>query len=132
MQLVTIAVKNLTGGMREQLPPQTKGIVIMLATLRAWRQRLEWLGQSTQMTSSSDVADILDAVSKITGVTSTELVSRRRQKEYVRARHIAIQLMIEMTDLSYVQIGSALNKDCLLYTSPSPRDGLLSRMPSSA
>ena len=26
----------------------------------------------------------------------------------------------------------ALGKDCLLYTSPSPRDGLLSRMPSSA
>ena len=27
---------------------------------------------------------------------------------------------------------AALDKDCLLYTSPSPRDGLLSRMPSSA
>ena len=26
----------------------------------------------------------------------------------------------------------ALRRDCLLYTSPSPRDGLLSRMPSSA
>ena len=26
----------------------------------------------------------------------------------------------------------APSKDCLLYTSPSPRDGLLSRMPSSA
>ena len=26
----------------------------------------------------------------------------------------------------------AVIKDCLLYTSPSPRDGLLSRMPSSA
>ena len=25
-----------------------------------------------------------------------------------------------------------MSKDCLLYTSPSPRDGLLSRMPSSA
>ena len=25
-----------------------------------------------------------------------------------------------------------LGEDCLLYTSPSPRDGLLSRMPSSA
>ena len=25
-----------------------------------------------------------------------------------------------------------LDADCLLYTSPSPRDGLLSRMPSSA
>ena len=34
------------------------------------------------------------------------------------------------------EIESALklvkNRDCLLYTSPSPRDGLLSRMPSSA
>ena len=27
---------------------------------------------------------------------------------------------------------SKMHKDCLLYTSPSPRDGLLSRMPSSA
>ena len=27
---------------------------------------------------------------------------------------------------------TTLFKDCLLYTSPSPRDGLLSRMPSSA
>ena len=27
---------------------------------------------------------------------------------------------------------SANSKSCLLYTSPSPRDGLLSRMPSSA
>ena len=26
----------------------------------------------------------------------------------------------------------ALSRTCLLYTSPSPRDGLLSRMPSSA
>ena len=36
----------------------------------------------------------------------------------------------------YLSMRSALTKgyptDCLLYTSPSPRDGLLSRMPSSA
>ena len=31
-----------------------------------------------------------------------------------------------------VYIGNALRLVCLLYTSPSPRDGLLSRMPSSA
>ena len=30
-----------------------------------------------------------------------------------------------------IPLGEA-SKDCLLYTSPSPRDGLLSRMPSSA
>ena len=35
-----------------------------------------------------------------------------------------------------IQIKQTIKKDqfttCLLYTSPSPRDGLLSRMPSSA
>ena len=31
-----------------------------------------------------------------------------------------------------VGLGYGKAKDCLLYTSPSPRDGLLSRMPSSA
>ena len=44
------------------------------------------------------------------------------------------------TPLSWVQQGqeekvlalAAQNGICLLYTSPSPRDGLLSRMPSSA
>ena len=29
-------------------------------------------------------------------------------------------------------IRNVLDRSCLLYTSPSPRDGLLSRMPSSA
>ena len=31
-----------------------------------------------------------------------------------------------------IKIVDTLNGSCLLYTSPSPRDGLLSRMPSSA
>ena len=31
-----------------------------------------------------------------------------------------------------LESGEALSLACLLYTSPSPRDGLLSRMPSSA
>ena len=32
----------------------------------------------------------------------------------------------------YMKKGQMVYVDCLLYTSPSPRDGLLSRMPSSA
>ena len=38
------------------------------------------------------------------------------------------------TGTSDEQIANAVNQlnTCLLYTSPSPRDGLLSRMPSSA
>ena len=36
---------------------------------------------------------------------------------------------ITVTELNH---GRSSNDTCLLYTSPSPRDGLLSRMPSSA
>ena len=35
-------------------------------------------------------------------------------------------------DKSFKKVPAVLNKYCLLYTSPSPRDRLLSRMPSSA
>ena len=44
---------------------------------------------------------------------------------------IAISVLMLVADVSF---GVALTDAivCLLYTSPSPRDGLLSRMPSSA
>ena len=35
-------------------------------------------------------------------------------------------------DINWVDYSGGLSEICLLYTSPSPRDGLLSRMPSSA
>ena len=38
----------------------------------------------------------------------------------------------ELADILEVIYRIAQLKGCLLYTSPSPRDGLLSRMPSSA
>ena len=37
-----------------------------------------------------------------------------------------------IAQLGIIATGAALLMICLLYTSPSPRDGLLSRMPSSA
>ena len=45
--------------------------------------------------------------------------------------HGSIQLHIEWKTPEVVK-GSGQSRGCLLYTSPSPRDGLLSRMPSSA
>eukprot|EP01016_Furgasonia_blochmanni_P055772 TRINITY_DN9386_c0_g1_i7.p1 TRINITY_DN9386_c0_g1~~TRINITY_DN9386_c0_g1_i7.p1 ORF type:complete len:129 (-),score=30.18 TRINITY_DN9386_c0_g1_i7:19-405(-) len=38
----------------------------------------------------------------------------------------------EMITYDYAKVAALKAIDCLLYTSPSPRDGLLSRMPSSA
>ena len=37
-----------------------------------------------------------------------------------------------LTLKGWALMGDAVSHSCLLYTSPSPRDGLLSRMPSSA
>ena len=42
---------------------------------------------------------------------------------------VPMELIKEAEGLGYDSVWTA---DCLLYTSPSPRDGLLSRMPSSA
>ena len=39
---------------------------------------------------------------------------------------------IDITVFAYGVTGTGKTHTCLLYTSPSPRDGLLSRMPSSA
>ena len=46
-----------------------------------------------------------------------------------------VERLAAMHDWSFDRAGAdeiALSVNCLLYTSPSPRDGLLSRMPSSA
>ena len=52
------------------------------------------------------------------------------------ARHYDsdIQLYEKFTAKTGIKVNIVSGKDkaCLLYTSPSPRDGLLSRMPSSA
>ena len=42
-------------------------------------------------------------------------------------------MLAQVQEMLYIEKGGDEQlKDCLLYTSPSPRDGLLSRMPSSA
>ena len=42
------------------------------------------------------------------------------------------EVSIQAAAQAPLQAASAQQDICLLYTSPSPRDGLLSRMPSSA
>ena len=39
---------------------------------------------------------------------------------------------VKKIDKTDGEFGTPEHRNCLLYTSPSPRDGLLSRMPSSA
>ena len=57
------------------------------------------------------------------------------QSDLLKAQAKRVQVIVDMASdfavLNQQQLGLRI-EDCLLYTSPSPRDGLLSRMPSSA
>ena len=67
-----------------------------------------------------------------------DLRAARRHLEYVLSMSPAVTYVLKLlpdgrvrTDWTSENI-ERLTGFCLLYTSPSPRDGLLSRMPSSA
>src|SRR5680860_500798 len=71
------------------------------------------------------------------------LLARLHGNAQVSSRHLVLPLEQYATLAGFgqsndlfiahaVQLGAAALTGCLLYTSPSPRDGLLSRMPSSA
>ena len=64
---------------------------------------------------------------QITAKTWNEYITRLS-----RLNQKAGQLMRQYIDTHGTGDADALITYCLLYTSPSPRDGLLSRMPSSA
>ena len=66
------------------------------------------------METAKVILFVVDAKDGIT--TVDEIVARK-----LRKTNVPIQLLINKAD-----------NDCLLYTSPSPRDGATSRMPSSA
>ena len=64
-----------------------------------------------------------------------DAVNARELGRYVeRHTHLSKQLVLDLRAVDFFgsQAFTALYYICLLYTSPSPRDGLLSRMPSSA
>ena len=75
---------------------------------------------------------------------ATNLISDRRAQaiagveDWERLREQARQIKAEVTGSldvhleRFVENAERNHITCLLYTSPSPRDGLLSRMPSSA
>ena len=72
------------------------------------------------------------------GECSAAEAARKAGYSMNRARQTATDLMNPHLNLFVVEAVNEMKQDlhqiygCLLYTSPSPRDGLLSRMPSSA
>ena len=60
-----------------------------------------------------------------------ELIRQQNHIELIASENIVSQAVLEAQG-SVLTNKYAEGYPCLLYTSPSPRDGLLSRMPSSA
>ena len=60
--------------------------------------------------------------------------ANRDPKEEYLSSHIPGAVFFDINEIAdqKVDLPHMLPNPCLLYTSPSPRDGLLSRMPSSA
>ena len=66
----------------------------------------------------------------------------QKQKFKINEIYVPVKKMKELDPLKVTEIAEGILegknilpirvRSCLLYTSPSPRDGLLSRMPSSA
>ena len=52
--------------------------------------------------------------------------------ENIREEQIAVEVRLPQVWQSSLNLGAIPQNCCLLYTSPSPRDATLSRMPSSA
>src|SRR5665647_3828850 len=80
------------------------------------------------------LARVLAAELGTLGVRSAPYVHRLVAERTVEPVEVTIGSETRTIDVKYGLLDGKVYtcKPCLLYTSPSPRDGLLSRMPSSA
>ena len=113
--LETEAIPSLTNvySARSLIPAKFSGIQVPLLNTAKCCQVVT---KGTEL-GILQAAEVIDDITEETGRKETERMLRPEEKEAVE------------------KIMSGLPEDlddCLLYTSPSPRDGLLSRMPSSA
>lgn len=69
-------------------------------------------GTTTEQTSTAfDIDKIISATTEVTGVTRIQIMSTRREREYVIARWMAMYVARETTTMSFPQIGRAMNRD---------------------
>ena len=97
----------------------------------------------TQKYNLLGIINSLDVKEETSSLTSVEIQQRRDAKEdwakiilmeKISWRQKSRALWLKAGDLNtkFFHRVATMRRNCLLYTSPSPRDGLLSRMPSSA
>ena len=83
-------------------------------------------GSEALLALNSDKPDLIITDIKMPGLSGLELLQK------VSERYPDLPTIVITAHSDIDNALSAYKGGCLLYTSPSPRDGLLSRMPSSA
>ena len=93
-------------------------------------------GKSAGFGSAAAVIILIIIAVNVIGGNKTEIGKSTVKREKLE-NTVSVQTEYYTDELGWVEAPSDLEEgmkafSCLLYTSPSPRDGLLSRMPSSA
>ena len=92
--------------------------------------------QQDAMSKTEHIQSLADQVERLEGLHSriekSEENLKDLKKEYQRISGEVIPTMMSEMGLAELKLQDGSHLNCLLYTSPSPRDKRQSRMPSSA
>ena len=112
-------------------PSSTPDRFELIAGERRWR--------ASKRAGLSTIPAIVRVTEDVSSVEQALVENLHRQDLTPLEEAAAYQQLLEDFSMTHEQVASkvgksrsAITNSCLLYTSPSPRDGLLSRMPSSA
>ena len=91
-------------------------------------------GDSIYVALATAVSNFNDSTGETGTPTITEVNTSTQDANYTRKQVTAANWTLTSSSANQLTCKNTNNIEypCLLYTSPSPRDGLLSRMPSSA
>ena len=101
-----------------------------------WRAILQWLGGIGIIVMAITLMPIMNVggmqLFKISNSDSSEKILPKSKEIALRLIYI-YSVLTTLCAISYKILGmNTFDSICLLYTSPSPRDWMVSRMPSSA
>ena len=116
-------------------PVNALGVALRTSVYEALHQLLDnksvdaivLYGEGKYFSAGADIKDFSRAAEQPTLPELLKSINNSTKPVIASLHGIAFGGALELALAAHVRVGT-----CLLYTSPSPRDGLLSRMPSSA
>ena len=123
-------LKTLVGSRNDRLLKQYRKVV---AKVGAFEPAMQSLDDAALQAKTAEFKARLNSGESLDDIAAEAFaVVREASVRIMKMRHFDSQLIggLALHQGKIAEMGTG--EGCLLYTSPSPRDGLLSRMPSSA